>query len=173
MPNWCNNRLVIGGSKEYLDTLEKAANEGNLFETIKPIGDWQYESALNAWGTKWDIAEANVDRADDEYLEMFFDTAWGPAIGVYEHLLEMDEIESVEGTYFEPGMGFVGRWDNGNDIFYDDISQLIKSGALNTDTELAELNEEYDFASWYEDEPDELLEWIEDGAKARQENAHE
>jgi len=53
MPNWCNNKLEISGNKEYLDTLEKAANEGTLLETIKPIGEWKYDTAVAEWGTKW------------------------------------------------------------------------------------------------------------------------
>jgi len=168
MPNWCNNKLEVSGDKEYLDELEAAANEGNLLETIKPIGEWKYDTAVNEWGTKWDISEAGVDRVGDNDLIMYFDTAWSPPVTAYETLLEKDEIESVFATYFEPGMGFAGVWDNSDDVFYDDLQALVKSGAVETDPMLEQLNEEYGFEEWYEDEPDELVEWIEDGVKAKQ-----
>ena len=167
MPNWCNNKLEISGDKEYLDTLEKAANEGTLLETIKPIGEWKYDTAVAEWGTKWDISDAGVDRVGDTELVMFFDTAWAPPVNAYETLLDKDGIESVVATYFEPGMCFTGVWDNSDDIFYEDIPSLVKSGATETDPILEQLNDEYGFAEWYEEEPDELVEWIEDGVKAK------
>jgi hypothetical protein len=167
MPNWCNNNLEVSGTKEYLDVLEKAANESNLLETIKPIGEWKYDTAVSEWGTKWDIADASVDRVSDNDLVMYFDTAWAPPVTAYETLLEKDEIESVVATYFEPGMGFTGVWDNSDDIFYDDLGSLVKSGAIEADPLLEQLNEEYGFDGWFEEEPDELVEWIEDGVKAK------
>lgn len=168
MPNWCNNRLEVSGDKEYLDTLEAAANSGELFDTIKPIGDWVYETAIQAWGTKWDVADVGVDRVGDNDIVFHFDSAWSPPIGVYEALGENTKVTDVFATYFEPGMGFTGKWDNGNDIFYEDIPALIKSNAMADDSVLEELNEEYGFADWYEEEVEELSQWMDDGVKARQ-----
>jgi len=171
MPNWCSNRMEVIGDKDYLDKLEAAANENKLFETVKPIGNWEYNTAINEWGTKWDANEATPDRLDDTHLQIYFDSAWGPPIGVYEHLISEayeGRIESVEATYFEPGMGFVGKWDNGEDMFWEDIGTLVQNGEVDTDPELSALNEEYGFSDWYEDEEEELSTWMEEGAKARE-----
>jgi len=173
MPNWCSNRMEVIGSKDYLDKLEVAANEGNLFETIKPIGNWEYNTAINEWGTKWDAGEATPDRLDDTHLQIHFDSAWGPPIGVYEHLFEQAGIESVTGTYFEPGMGFTGIWEDGADAFYEDVGSLIRVPESEWDDALISLNEEYGFSDWYDEEEEELTAWMEEGAKARLENAHE
>ena len=172
MPNWCSNRLTVEGPKELIDSLEKGIQEGTLLETIHPIGEWVYETAVNEWGTKWDVGgnDSNFDRHDDNIIEMWFDSAWGPPIAAYEKLYEKEGIVSVYATYWEPGMGFTGCWDNGNDMFYEEVGTLIRAPESDWDPELSELNEEYCFADWYEEfEEEELSTWIEEGAKAREE----
>jgi hypothetical protein len=167
MPNWCSNSLTISGSKEKLDVLEAAANEGNLLETIAPIGVWEYGKAINAWGTKWDIAEAGVER-DDEFLYINFDSAWSPPTLAYEALIEQEGIDSVFATYFEPGMDYCGSWEDGYDNYIEGVGDLVHKNESYWPAGFKDLNEEYDFTGWYDVEPDELVEWIEDGVKSKQ-----
>lgn len=167
MPNWCSNSLTISGSKEKLDILEKAANEGNLLETIAPIGEWKYETALNTWGTKWDISEAGVER-DDEFLYINFDSAWSPPVLAYEALIEQEGIDSVFASYFEPGMDFCGSWEDGYDNYIEGVGELVHKNESYWPPGFKDLNEEYDFTTWYDAEPDDLVEFLEDGVKARQ-----
>jgi hypothetical protein len=49
----------------------------------------------------------------DDTIEVSFDSAWAPPLGIYA-LLEEQGFQ-VEATYSEPGMAFVGRWINGLD----------------------------------------------------------
>jgi hypothetical protein len=168
MPNWCSNSLTVVGDKDYLDKLEAAGNEGKLLETIKPIGEWEYETALNEWGTKWDVAECGVDRIDDNNIHFYFDSAWSPPVMAYEHLLEQEGVENVTATYFEPGMDFCGSWEDGWDNYIEGVGELVHKNESYWPAGFKDLNEEYDFTSWYDVEPDDLVEFIEDGVKARQ-----
>lgn len=144
MPNWCNNGITLrhadpamidraqhskGLLMEFLPTpdalLETVAGsfgdsekqrelEAQQARNIDQFGakDW-YDWNIQNWGTKWDFQLENVERVDENTLTAAFDTAWSPPIGAYERLMEMDfEIEAM---YYEPGMAFVGKWDNGVD----------------------------------------------------------
>ena len=54
----------------------------------------------------------------------------------------MDGV-SLVADYHEPGMDFVGEWDNGDDNFYDGVIDLVKGGAMADDETLARLVEDY------------------------------
>jgi len=58
-----------------------------------------------------------------------FDSAWAPPTNAYEKLMAMGF--QIRAMYYEPGMGFCGVWDNGQDDEYS-------LGGLNSD-EVAEL----------------------------------
>lgn len=170
MPNWCNNTVTIYGPIKKIKQLHEAAQKGELLETMAPIGEWDYDNAVNAWGTKWDISEDNgleyeeieKDRAS---LSGWFDTAWGPPLEAYSTFLNNNEDCDLGGYYYEPGMGFCGAWSNGSDEQYD----------ISGDSHWVEENipesiiEEFDIVESmrsYEDE-EELTTWIKDGAQKR------
>jgi len=169
MPNWCSNSLTVIGDVEVLRELEAGAREGKFLETIKPIGEWKYNSALSAWGTKWDIdcESPDVDE-ENRTLYMNFDSAWSPPVLAYEHLMEWPGIDSVSATYFEPGMDYAGQWEDGVENHIEGICDLCSGPKANWPAGFADLNEEYDFEMWYDVEPDDLVEFIEDGLKAKQ-----
>lgn len=133
MPNWCNNSVTLtAASKEEANELfqhlekqdeddwsffgffhpepEYEANEGDA------MPDW-FWWRVNNWGTKWDAAIHQVDWIDDLTCVMSFDTAWSPPLGIYEAMKEQGWL--VLASYYEPGMCFVGRWDDGDDEHYD------------------------------------------------------
>ena len=127
MPNWCNNSLTLtAASKEEADELcqhfknEDTDDNWTFFGFFVPEewdrDDW-YWSRVNAWGTKWDASMSHADWVDDFTVVMTFDTAWGPPIGVYEAAVEQGW--GVHATYYEPGMGFVGSFVDGDDEHYD------------------------------------------------------
>jgi hypothetical protein len=163
MPNWCMNNLTIEGKPERLNQLADAIEKGEFFQHVKPIGNWDYENALNSWGTKWDIGENTVDFPEDNMLSVVFDTAWSPPLGVYEALMEDPDIDSVYGSYFEPGMNFGGEWDNGDDRYVGDINEAFKDG----DEVAIEINEQYEFDSWFEEEEEELSMWMDQGMQEK------
>jgi hypothetical protein len=74
-----------------------------------------YDFCVNEWSTKWDVDsyEGENTQVENGVLEFGFDSAWSPPIGIYEALV--DQGYAVIAYYNEPGMGFVGKWDNGVD----------------------------------------------------------
>jgi hypothetical protein len=167
MPNWCNNGITIrhadpamidrvikgkdGLLMEFLPTPqalldttagsfgdnEKQRELEQLQEdNLRKYGfkDW-YDWNCNNWGTKWDFNLENIDRPDANTVTAAFDTAWAPPIEAYNKLLEMGfEIEAM---YYEPGMCFVGKYDNG----FDDC---IEYGEFNSQTVREAIGEELD-----------------------------
>ncbi len=73
----------------------------------------------------------------------------------------------VEATYYEPGMAYVGRWDNGVDDcieFGGETSKTVR------DVIGEELDDEYGISETmaeYEDDTDELTEWYEEGVESK------
>lgn len=119
MPNWCMNTATISGDIKTLENIEKAAKENNLLEYLSPIGEWEYNTAINTWGTKWDVSEVEsyIDYDEGE-LVLNFDSAWSPPIGAYQTGEELHNI-SVMAYYYEPGMEFVGKYSDGEDQHYN------------------------------------------------------
>jgi hypothetical protein len=81
-------------------------------------GNW-YDFCVGRWHTKWDVdCQGTIEIADDGHtIHASFDSAWAPPTGVYEELVEQGY--EVTAYYYEPGMGFVGKWDNGCDDCYE------------------------------------------------------
>lgn len=68
-----------------------------------------YENAIDFcydhWGTKWEV-EAYIEEEYPWAIELSFDSAWAPPIGVYNALHEQGF--NVQARYYEPGMCFGG-----------------------------------------------------------------
>lgn len=132
MPNWCLNNLTIEHSDPAMvDRFEAAYNRGETCNEFIPepenMGDGWYDWRVNNWGAKWDIG-ADVDSDHEEkyglkatrvgnQISGSFDSAWSPPIQLYEKLVELGY--NVKATYWEPGMGFCGIWDNGDDNYVE------------------------------------------------------
>ena len=91
MPNWCTNTLTIRGDVETLSQLKPVLEAGEgLLEAIKPIGEWEYGNAVEAWGTKWDISTEGLEFIDhgDGTAEIsgYFDSAWAPPLEAFAAL---------------------------------------------------------------------------------------
>jgi hypothetical protein len=131
--------------------------------------DW-YDFCVNTWGTKWDTDPYNPVElpADSNKVTFGFDTAWGPATGVYDAL--MDQGFSVRAYYYEPGMAFCGIHDENGDDSYeiggmsaDDVADMLP-------TELDEMFCISDCIREYEEDnedPEELTEWYKEGVAQR------
>ena len=66
MPNWCSNHIVIEGPTNEVEAIWSKANdnsEDGLLGALHPIGEWDYHTALEEWGTKWDVnmTDANLE----------------------------------------------------------------------------------------------------------------
>lgn len=143
MPNWCSNGLTLTHSdptmiervikgkggllqefipcpQDLIDTVSGFVGEGQeLLEArqranVEKYGyaTW-YDHNVNEWGTKWDVSADSIERVDENTVSLSFESAWSPPIGAYEKLMALGF--EVEAFYYEPGMCFVGKWDNGDD----------------------------------------------------------
>ena len=155
MPNWCSNSLIIRGDVETLSQLKPMLEAGEgLLDAIKPIGEWEYGNAVEAWGTKWDVSTEGlqfVDHGDGTAeIEGYFDSAWSPPVEAFQQLAEDWDSCYIELKYFEPGMGFVGVFDSeGGDAYYEGVDDLLDTTA-EEDSVLHELLEDFNVSEWYD-----------------------
>jgi hypothetical protein len=125
-----------------------------------------YDFCVDRWGTKWDVDCDGVIEVSEDGLTVnaSFDSAWAPPCGVYEAMTE-DGYE-VEAYFYEPGMCFVGKWDNGIDDCYE-------YGNCNSNTVRDYIGEELDdyfcisesMAEYEDEDKDELTLWYEEGVE--------
>jgi len=132
---------LIKGAKagEFLNTLypmpKELADTESSSDTEKmskqPVVDghnnW-YDWRVAEWSTKWDVDV--YDGSIQEQEELFgkddgdkkvafgFDSAWSPPIGACEHYLQNNNDMSIRLTYYEPGMDFMGVWEDFDDRCY-------------------------------------------------------
>lgn len=117
MPNWCSNTLMVSHKDTaMIDRVENAVNADSLFEEFAPLGEWQYDVAVEKWGTKWDINSGDVIDRNENTITVSFMTAWSPPINFYDELLAQGF--EVHAEYFEPGVCFVGKYIDGVDEEY-------------------------------------------------------
>ena len=163
MPNWCSNSLTIKGDASTLVALKEiieSDGEG-LLEAIAPIGEWDYGTAVEAWGTKWDISTEGLEYTDhgDGTAEItgWFDSAWGPPVDAFQKLADDWDSCYIELLYEEGGMAFVGCWDSeGGDDYYeygDFTSENIRDNIPEYLVEHFALDE--NLAMWEEEESEE------------------
>ena len=138
MPNWCSNGITLRHADPAMIDRVIAGKEGLLQEFLpcpqeltEAVANFEVNEALVAkygysswydwsianWGTKWDFALENVEREDANTVTAAFDSAWSPPITAYERLTELGF--EVVAFYNEPGMVYVGKWDNGVDDCYE------------------------------------------------------
>ena len=155
MPNWCSNNFRIVGSTESLKPLwEQIDRENKFLEVIKPIGEWDYGNAVEAWGTKWDVNTDGMEFTDNgdgtAEISGFFDSAWSPPVEAFQQLAEDWDSCYIELKYFEPGMGFVGVFDSeGGDAYYEGVDDLLDT-TEEEDSVLHELLEDFNVSEWYD-----------------------
>lgn len=117
MPNWCSNTMTVTHKNTaMIDRMEQALLAGKLFEEFVPLGEWDYNLAVEKWSTKWDASNLDVIDRTDNTISVSFDTAWSPPINFYDELLAQGF--EVHAEYFEPGVGFVGKYIDGEDDEY-------------------------------------------------------
>ena len=115
-PDWPNTPNSAG---ELPVKREERHANGEIFYTTYDFPDGKnddrwYDWANNEWGTKWDASDFSTDDLDEEcgYVEFSFHTAWGPATGIYEEIVENYEDVNVSWFYDEPGMECAGYLPN-------------------------------------------------------------
>lgn len=76
-----------------------------------------YDFCVERWGTKWEVDAYEPTTVTSGVVEFGFDSAWAPPIGVYEELVEQGY--TVRAYYYEPGMAYVGKWEDGIDECFE------------------------------------------------------
>ena len=114
MPNWCSNHIKIEGPKEKVEAIWSRATDDTaegLLEAMHPIGEWEYNTALAEWGTKWDInmADANLELLNNgTIIEGYFESAWSPPLNAIQHYEIANPDVDIHLKYYEPANDFIG-----------------------------------------------------------------
>lgn len=134
MPNWTNNKaefynddvVQVEQFVAHLNFLDENKTDDNIEAGLfayfcpRPASEednWYSWNASN-WGTKWEASIYSWYRQSENSLVIIFDTAWAPPLAFYD-FLENNTDWTVDATYFEGSMGFVGRYSEGFDDYYD------------------------------------------------------
>ena len=148
MPNWCYNYALLScPSKEIYDKLLVSITKQSWFKTFAPLGpdedDWTFEKANEIWNTKWPPQELEIGCNDETefIIDLTFNTAWSPPIGVYKTMYANFGITTTA-YYEELGNEFFGKcayspyeeWDDTFDIpsnqaELDEIRNVIGVGS--------------------------------------------
>ena len=158
MPNWCNNSFSITGNTESIKDLWEAAQTAGpdgdfgLLNAIAPIGDWDYGTAVESWGTKWDVTDEGLEFIDNgdgtASISGWFDSAWAPPIAAYEQLAADFDSCIIECSYYEPGMDFGGFWSSENgDEEFDNLQERLEQPTEEWDERFTAFEVEYDLLS--------------------------
>ena len=130
-----------------------------------------YDWNIANWGTKWDACEVSVQSNSANSVSLSFDTAWSPPIAFYEQMLNLGF--GVKAYYFEGGMCFAGKWEDGEDECYQDWGD--SQGARDIlPQDLDEMFAISESMAEYEEEErmeEELYAFVKEGAEARKEGA--
>ena len=100
-----------GENAAHYDSVRAANREQHGYDS------W-YDFCVENWGTKWDVGGEDADILRDEHkVILSFDSAWAPPLDAFVKMLDLGF--RIRAYYWEPGMGFCGIWDNGEDDYYD------------------------------------------------------
>ena len=152
MPNWCENRLDIFGSRENLQKFMMDVNaqelkgnnmEGEVlsFAKIRPqpkkLKDW-YNWNIKNWGTKWDASstacadwsnepdkEMPLDDSPDKEKSILYDflTAWGPPVSWIKYVAKKYPKLKFKLEYYEGGCDFFGKYYvNNKEVILDECT---------------------------------------------------
>jgi hypothetical protein len=102
------------------------------FQKIYPLEADDIITCSDAWGTKWNAC--NTYHYDDGYW--YFDTAWGPSLGVSEKLSKIFPEATITHAYYEPGVAFVGVAEFKDGLISDECLDYSQKGYYETVFEL-------------------------------------
>lgn len=124
MPNWCCNQVCLShvDEKIILEFLSMLSTPDKLFTKIYPTPEDFTDDIINwnndNWGTKWEPIDVIYEAISEREINITFDTAWSPPIGIYKVLIEKGWI--LTALYHERESEFCGRFSNEHgDEFYE------------------------------------------------------
>lgn len=129
MPNWCSNTFEVKGDSQrmqaFYDFLEERGGKNWFDFFVNPVEEndenW-YTYNLENYGCKWNCEAGvwSIQDLDDGRSKIIldFESPWAPPTKLYETLAEDASLE-IYAEYNEEGMGFVGRFADGEDECYE------------------------------------------------------
>jgi hypothetical protein len=167
---------VIPTPKDLTDTVsgfvgedQRAAHEAQMDRNVALYGykDWYAFQTAN-WGTKWDVSCDSVEIDDDGLgFSGVFESAWSPPMGIAAALVEQGYEVTL--YYYEPGMAYVGKFEDGSDDYYEYNGENSKTVRAAIGDELDDMFGISESMAEYEAEnEEELTEWLKDGVEQNQ-----
>lgn len=148
MPNWCDNRLYVEGSREDIAALIQAVNEGCMLDFMCPEPEHEkdvegeapnwYSWRIRHWGTKWEVS-AEVVSAGEDWANIVFDSAWSPPISAIGTWFDCDsENRSFNLRFIEWDMAFCGEANSDGLVQSFDIPLTVEEAKESIPEELIE-----------------------------------
>lgn len=158
MPNWCMNSATIKhADPEVISKIAEAFTKGEFLQAVVPmpadpepeknalpsLPNW-YNWRVENWGCKWDVGidkcGGSLNRMSPTEIIINFDSPWAPPVEAYTTMV-LNGFDVVA-MYFEPGMCFYGRFDNGIDSgsAYDEPDDIP-----------SDIAEEFNTYDWFSD----------------------
>ncbi len=131
-------------------------------------GNW-YDFQVANWGTKWDVSCDSVEIDEDGLgFSGTFESAWSPPMGMAQELV--NQGYEVTLFYYEPGMAYCGKFEDGYDDYYEYGGENSKTVRAAIGDELDDMFGISESMAEYEaeqDDDEELTEWIKDGVEKK------
>lgn len=163
MPNWYSGTVTIRGDiHEFLHWYEEKKHidnglENNFAQTFAPLssGEWDFGTACQEWGVKWDLSNIYVNNASPEEFSFSFDTAWNSPIYLWKQLelrynVEVEEIgyEEQQLEFYKYHRGRIISKNVDDDWFVQNLNFIPSKDAI-MDPELMEDEKmEFKYDNW-------------------------
>jgi len=166
MPNWYSGTVIIRGDiSRFRDWYNKHKDtedglENSFAQTFAPLssGKWDFGTACDEWGVKWDIGNISMNSGEDEGDDEFsfsFDTAWNSPVYLWRQLELRYGVEVEETGYEEQQLEFYkyhnGRFickDVDNDWFAENLDFTPSAEALKDEELLEEEKNDFRYDNW-------------------------
>ena len=97
---------------EHKDADGKVLFTTTEFPKSKKADQRWYDFCVNNWGTKWEAYDFCTMDIEEDSAEFTFNTAWGPADGIFDKIREDYPDVGISWFYDEPGCELAGYLPN-------------------------------------------------------------
>ena len=166
MPNWYSGTVIIRGDiapfRDWYNKYKDSDNalDNSFAQTLAPLssGKWDFTTACDEWGVKWDLSNVNMlsgeDEGDDEF-SLSFDTPWNSPVYLWRQLELRYGVEVEETGYEEQQLEFYkyhnGRFickDVDNDWFAENLDFTPSAEALKDEELLEDEKNDFRYEYW-------------------------
>lgn len=135
----CQDKVTTDYVKMALFNEDDAKNLTFTMERLLPLSllcekeaDWEITWTRAIWGTKWDVYEVEIEEISDNFISIFYRTAWSPNYRYIDSLIHYLDIKcgkriiSLEHWYFSYEGDFAGelKWTPGSEPVHNHYDLL-------------------------------------------------